>query len=325
MSSIATRRVLLCLFAATATLGLTWACDGAIGLDPCATNPDSVECGGGSTDTEDLCALVDCDGSLLGPCKETFCDSATGDCVIADIADDTYCSTGDVCIIAQWCEAGVCMGDEKPSPNCLDLECGLDECGFECGLCEDGLECTDGECLPPCDLDCEDKDCGDDGCNGVCGTCGDTEFCNVDQQCELACEPECGDAVCGDDGCGGSCGDCGDGFFCDAGTCGEDCVPQCNGLQCGDDGCGSTCGDCAEDFDCSDEGQCVDPLPSCGVIPSIGCCDGLSLKFCQDDVLETVPCETVCGWLADADYYDCDGNASGADPTGTHPIECPVE
>ncbi len=73
----------------------------------------------------------------------------------------------------------------------------------------------------------------------------------------------------------------------------------------------------------------VDPEPDpCEGVSFTGCCEGTTLKYCQEDgTLKVVDCSVApppkvkgCGW--DIDIYNCE-NDNGADPDGTHPLECP--
>ena len=288
-----------------------------------ALDPTGDEAGDETSETGDasLCADVSCADVEVGLCEVAACDELTGECAVSAVDDGDYCWAGDLCVIAQYCEAGVCIGGEDPLPDCGIDVCGTDPCGNVCGTCDAGLECSDGQCGPPCDEDCEGKACGDDGCGGSCGACLDTEVCGLESfTCVPICEPACGDAVCGDDGCGGSCGTCGGGSFCADGACELDCQPQCDGKACGDDGCGGECGECLPSEECTDAGQCHDQAPPCGDVTAAGCCDGNTLYFCQGIVLEILSCADSCGWDVDGSYYDCDD--VGEDPSGANPISC---
>lgn len=71
----------------------------------------------------------------------------------------------------------------------------------------------------------------------------------------------------------------------------------------------------------------VDPT-ACGAVTFAGCCQGTTLKYCQDDgTLKVVDCSVApppkvkgCGW--DETFYNCE-NDNGPDPRGKHPIACP--
>ncbi len=310
--------IALTIFSAVAAFSATVAsCDAALDATGDETGDETAD----TADTS-LCADVSCTDVEVGLCEVALCDETLGECVITAVDDGDYCWAGDICVIAQYCEAGVCIGGEEPLPDCGGAVCGTDECGNPCGTCDAGLECDEGVCLPPCDEDCDGKACGDDGCGGLCGTCADDEVCGLETfTCGPICTPDCGAAVCGDDGCGGSCGTCGDGAFCNGGTCDVDCEPQCDGKSCGDDGCDGDCGECLPSEECDEAGQCIDQAPPCGDFTEAGCCDGLTLKFCQGGTLEIVSCGDSCGWDVDQSFYDCDD--VGEDPSGTNPILCP--
>ena len=76
--------------------------------------------------------------------------------------------------------------------------------------------------------------------------------------------------------------------------------------------------------------QCSAGTPveeGCGDTTYEGCCDtDGSLKWCEGGWICTIPCQDAtppgdtCGWLADGPFYDC--GQTGAEPTGTHPIDC---
>ena len=68
----------------------------------------------------------------------------------------------------------------------------------------------------------------------------------------------------------------------------------------------------------------ADASGECGGIGLEGCCDGTTLRYCQEGELKSVSCalNPTCGWFAMGQYYDC-GTQGIADPTGTYPRECP--
>ena len=61
----------------------------------------------------------------------------------------------------------------------------------------------------------------------------------------------------------------------------------------------------------------------CGKITTAGCCDGSSIKYCDNGALKSIDCSgnPKCGWSASSSYYDC-GTAGGADPSGKNPLKC---
>ena len=190
--------------------------------------------------------------------------------------------------------------------------------------------CCDGDTLKYCEGNTVkggncNSGCGWDAGNGYynCGGSGEDPSGNNPISCD-ACTPDCQNKACGSDGCGGSCGSCSGGKTCNvSGQCVEPdaCTPNCAGKDCGSDGCGGSCGSCQGQQECQG-GQCVEPVDPCGGISYEGCCDGTELNYCDNGELKTVDCQS-CGWKQQAQYYDC--GASGADPSGTHPLECPAE
>ena len=62
--------------------------------------------------------------------------------------------------------------------------------------------------------------------------------------------------------------------------------------------------------------------PTCGLVPTVGCCDGETLWWCAKGVLQSKSCakQLNCGW-SNSKIYDC--NTSGvADPSGKHFRQC---
>ena len=119
---------------------------------------------------------------------------------------------------------------------------------------------------------------------------------------------------------GQSCGWQADGghYGCGAGGA---CVPDCLGKACGPDGCGGSCGTCGAGLLCQGS-TCVQDTQGCGDISGVGCCDGTTLSYCNNQLtLTTVDCPTGCGWSPTDGWYDC--GFSGADPGGTNPLQCP--
>ena len=144
----------------------------------------------------------------------------------------------------------------------------------------------------------------------------------------------CGDAgpvatSCGGFGCGYS--DATMAYACSASSpgpanapqiCGAACVPNCEGKACGPNGCGGSCGTCAEGFSCSGN-QCKAPDDPCGGIEYEGCCDGKTLKWCEQGQVQTQSCQQICGWNSGQGFYDCGWN--GSDPSGSFAKACPTQ
>ncbi len=100
-----------------------------------------------------------------------------------------------------------------------------------------------------------------------------------------------------------------------------ECVPNCLHRQCGDDGCGGSCGECAPGTGCS-QGTCLGG-GDCGDVLEFGCCDGDTLYWCEDDLLQTLDCPAAgetCGWDGANSAYNCGGE--GPDPDAKYPFDC---
>jgi agmatine deiminase len=71
------------------------------------------------------------------------------------------------------------------------------------------------------------------------------------------------------------------------------------------------------------DAKVTDSGPGCGGIAYEGCCDGETLKYCDNGVLKTIDCSNnpSCGWLTGSNFYDC-GTDGSADPSGTFPKQC---
>ncbi len=219
-------------------------------------------------------------------------------------------------------ELGAC------TPSCGGKQCGSDGCGGTCGTCKPGSSCdvASGRCVAGCKPSCGIRTCGPDGCGGSCGECPTTSFCSALGVCEPTCAPKCEGRQCGPDGCGGACGTCPPPAVCEAvkGICQGTCVPDCNNKECGPDACGGECGQCPPpNSQCSD-GQCVTISPGCGLITFKGCCDGQTLKYCQQNKVVTEDCKQnpQCGWNNTQKFYDC-GTTGQTAPSNNPPKACP--
>ncbi|HEY3446207.1 MAG TPA: S8 family serine peptidase [Myxococcales bacterium] len=79
---------------------------------------------GDACTTADACQIGRCAGtpkdcsSLAGPCKSATCDSPTGECVAADLADGTSCDDGDTCTTGDVCRAGACEPGPRTCSGC---------------------------------------------------------------------------------------------------------------------------------------------------------------------------------------------------------------
>ena len=69
----------------------------------------------------------------------------------------------------------------------------------------------------------------------------------------------------------------------------------------------------------------MDQPMGCGGVSFEGCCDGNTLKYCENDALTVGECdanEGTCGWAAGSGFYNC-GESGDEDPSGDNPIDCP--
>ncbi|MCB9727795.1 MAG: agmatine deiminase family protein [Deltaproteobacteria bacterium] len=182
--------------------------------------------------------------------------------------------------------------------------------------------------------------CGCNDCNSGC-TGGGTSACGsvtVQGCCTGGTLSYCDNNALGGQVCLDGCGwdaskswyDCGFTGSDPAGVypraCQGECVPDCSGSifggvkECGSDGCGGSCGTCPANETCS-SGTCVSTSDACGGITYEGCCDGDTLRWCENG-LNAQPCAAgQCGWEAGGPFYNCN-TAGGADPSGANPKSC---
>lgn len=313
-------------------------------------------CGGGTAAAPDCGAHVcgtDLCGNACGTCAAGATCNADGQCDVVPCGDvpEEGCCTADGTL--RFCEAGGLMTLEcaaggtlcgwdgpnafydcaapsaSPEPTgavpylcagetcanaCADRECGFD-CGESCGTCGEGKRCSDaGTCE---DCTCDGKSCGDDGCGKACGTCGSAELCE---------DNVCVANLCGDVSAAGCCTPASDLFWCEDGAL--------QTIACA--GNSATCGWSAENafYNCGEApagdpaGEfprgCPDLPEPCGGFSPLGCCDGDTVRFCEDGAPDSIVCQDGCGWEADgrdgAGWYNCGG--AGADPSGVNPLSC---
>ena len=227
--------------------------------DPCmegACDPESGDCAFTPKGVGAACALDDpcvitavcnagglCEAAQLktcpqgtNPCQLTSCDAAQGGlCVPANVADDTDCSSGDLCMDAS-CVAGVCQAQPK---DCADLKTGDEVCqNVWCDPAEgckvenlEGEPCVYGPCT-------EGDACDATGaCKaGVAKDCSTTNSCQVPIGCDtgsgeciydvLPDSSSCDDGnpctendQCTDGGCAGQWRSCDDGYICTVDFC----------------------------------------------------------------------------------------------------------
>lgn len=292
-------------------------CDGK----ECGMDPAGYSCGSCGAGTECVDALGKCmplpKGCVAkaGPgCQGCGCESC-----VCELYPSCCTENWDILCVAA-CETD-CDYDCSPcpaDPSCEGLECG-EYCGVSCGKCPGGQVCSQFQCCTP---GCAGKACGSDGCGGQCGECQGSDEC-VAGQC-VACQPDCAGKECGPDSCGGTCGECAGEAECMEGACVlYSCVGSCGGQSPFDCYCDNQCmefGDCCDDvcFACPDvcEG-------GCNGIGWEGCCDGETVKWCQNDELYEEDCsgKPACGWDQKEGYYTCE-TTGGVDPAGEHPLSC---
>lgn len=191
---------------------------------------------------------LNCDDGL--PCTVDSCDTATGDCLTTNQADDTPCPDDSACVVGSLCQAGVCVGATK---NCDDSNaCTNDSCDPLTGcvwtaldqqVCDDGNPCTIGDLCNqdtcqagtpttcannnPCIVaicDTQTGECGESWESTQGATCDDGNPCTLEDLCqEGACESGANTCGCETDA---ECTDQEDGDLCN-GTlvCNTDAFP----------------------------------------------------------------------------------------------------
>jgi hypothetical protein len=284
------------------------------GLSPCdALVPTTEICNGvdddcdGSTDA-DVC---DDDNS----CTEDSCDPEAG-CQFEPLTG-VSCDDGDVCTLADHCDAGVCAGT---TINCGDNNvCTTDSCdpaggclySFNNLACDDGDPCTVGDhCTQgncdgePVSCECKvDSDClvleDGDLCNGtlVCDTFKFPHQCSVEAGTVITCpEPEGPGSECLEAFCQPATGDCSEVAANEDGLCDDD-DPCTLSSTCGDGEClGGVPINCADKDVCTDDS--CDPSDGCVHTANVAGCDDGDPCTIQDqcDAGQCLPGPTIlCG------------------------------
>ncbi|MBM4354850.1 MAG: hypothetical protein FJ109_13855 [Deltaproteobacteria bacterium] len=286
----------------------------AEGLEPCsAPEPAEEICNGLDDDCDGTTDAGLCDDS--NPCTADKCDPKSG-CVNTPLSG-VDCNDGNVCTLADHCEAGQCLGTLI---NCDDGNpCTTDTCaptggctyGFNNASCDDGDPCTAadacqlGKCVGvalPCDCQ-KDSDCGalEDGnvCNGtlVCDKSKIPNQCVVNPGTVITCPGPVGvNAACLKPTCHPKSGDC-------------SFEPANNGLFCEDgNACtaGSTCqaGTCSggTQVNCNDGNPCTDDLCD----PATGCAHNPNAVPCSDGNACTTGDVCGGGGCVAPGFLDCD-------------------
>jgi hypothetical protein len=245
-------------------------------------------------------------------CGSDGCGGTCGECTGA----------GEVCVVA----TGLCV---ECTQDCGTAVCGVDPvCGASCGTCQVG-GCVDGQCDPCFGVD--DVGCCEDDivlyCDGGvlasidCGASGDVDLDSCGWNGEFGyydcvAQPSADPAGAPRD--------------CPVLECPTDCTAE--GIECGLlPACPwIDCGGCSGTDVCTIDGQCDEgPVDPCQGVSFEGCCqaDG-TLLYCDPDMgLQFLDCADpespgACGWDAEGGFYNCGG--SGAEPTGTYPMDCPA-
>lgn len=197
----------------------------------CTAAGNSVACDG--QDSYDFTTLDICTSS--DPCRDTGCDSLTGQCRSAAMLDGVECGLG------LTCSGGVCGGQDGCRGDC-DLACSRSV--FEMGE----------RCVMDCDLS--------QSCAAECQGADDCAIsCRQGGGCELSClgNPRCAVDCTGAEDCNVQCA----GGTCDVDCTGAaSCAVDCNSSGFATAACVLDCGDNAEDCGFLPE-SC--PLPTdCG-------------------------------------------------------------
>ncbi len=323
------------------------------GLGACdAAEPDEETCDGLDNDCDGVTDDVACDDG--NDCTADACDADTG--CTHDTLTGTSCNDGDVCSLADHCEAGICAGT---TIDCDDNNpCTTDACdptggcmySFNTAACDDGDPCTvadqckQGIC-EGFDIDCDcdtDVDClaleDGDVCNGIlaCDTTVLPSECVVDPGTVVECpDPEGVDAPCLEAVCHPLSGECSfepteeddvlcqDGDLCTLGDGCQDgaCVPGAPLSTC-NDGNPCTADSCAPGEGCvfapDDDESCDDGNP-CTVgdhCADGGCAFEGGLDCADDNLCTTDFCDPTSGCVHALNDAPCDDG----DPctTGDH-------
>jgi hypothetical protein len=311
------------------------------GLAPCDSMVPAPEvCDGLDNDCDGETDNLLCDDD--NACTKDLCDAEIG-CTNEPL-EGTSCDDGDVCTLADHCEAGTCVGsviDCDDGNLCTDDECNpTGGCAYTDNQvdCDDGDPCTvkdtcaEGSCSgyqTPCDCQ-ENSDCGalEDGdqCNGTlyCDQSQVPYQCAVSPESIVECEEPtspCLAAVCdpSSGGCGtiasNEGGGCQDGSACTVGDqCGEgECIPgpavNCNdGNPCTTDLCDPATGCFHENnaLPCNDGSACTT-----GDLCQEGDCLGLGVLECDDgNVCTDDGCDSANGCVATPNDALCDDGNS---------------
>lgn len=190
---------------------------------------------------------------------------------------------------------------EQYDPGGVTQECGngLCEAGESAQSCPQdcGSSCGNGQCeSSENELNCP-SDCGGGGA-GMGQACATPDSCQSGLVCVNASDGAYCTSFCADPQPSGGAG-CPDGWA---------CVPLQDPPPTGEGVCVKTGGTTPQD---------------CNGISYQGCCDGNTLKWCEEGQLQSMDCtgSPACGWETQSGFYNC-GTDGGADPAGNYPKTC---
>ncbi len=296
-------------------------------------NPDTGQCVGEQAEDgtpcddghlctqEDTCTDGECFGDpitckpSLDPCKQTSCNSKSGECEEGNADNGTDCSDGSLCTTSDMCTDGSCGGTATDCSG-QDDACNTGSCDTETGGCvklprENGTSCSDsnecttgdsctaGTCTSGPPKDCSDLDapCKTGVCNpqsGACeavnaqdsSPCDDGAFCTATDTCTGGVCGGTGDPCPGDLVCDGQCDETGDTCHAASGT-----TCESDGNPCTDDVCDGE-GSCVAE---ANDGSCDD-----GLYCTTG--DRCADKACIGDATcpQTDGCGDTCDEVNDA-------------------------
>ncbi|MEC8024081.1 MAG: hypothetical protein VX223_09105, partial [Myxococcota bacterium] len=313
-------------------------CDPASGGCQAIPAPASTACDDGSLCTEnDVCdGFGDCAGvpvvcpANVDNCEVGICNTFTGACITQAAENNTPCSDGDPCTVADFCLSGQCINGPLPkctsNDPCVAAVCTADgtcsNIAFEDGdPCDDGDLCTVGEacsagaCVGSQPITCPvgGTECAVSQCNPATGDCEPTpidegEFCNDGDPCT-------DEDVCTNGSCAGmpvSCPDSGD-----------PCIPLM---------CQVSTGFCAptplQNGDICNDGNLCTEATTC----KFGVCSGDTVICTTTNDCQVASCEPTegCTYTDAADGQVCatascsyDTTCSQGTCSGGIPVQCP--
>lgn len=172
----------------------------------------------------------DCSTIEVPDCYEAICNEETGNCDIAQAADDTPCEDGAFCTVDDTCQAGECepggaMDCTGGNDPCLVPSCNEDLDTCDAASAQNGTACTSADiCLT-------NTICLNGACQGAPLDCSGTPLDSPECQA-AACDPTTGQCVISPVNDGAPCtfGDiCESEKVCDVGECLGTPIPSCTG------------------------------------------------------------------------------------------------